>query len=429
MFLNRLEPNEKRTFILHLLYSVLDGILYGALALNEFILLKSLKGTDIQVGLLFEIPAVVLLFGVIFNEIIRRSKNKKRLLRINAILTRLPLAVFIFFPADPGKITAFHQYVFLAVLLIYYLSTTLLIPVTNLFLKNSYRHEHFGKLFSYATSVSKIFAVLATFITGLLLDADYYSFRVIFLVLAVLGIAAVWILTDIKYEEPPVEIRLPFSAAVRQSFVRMGKILTTNRAFLHFEIAFFLYGFAYLSTQGVISLLLNDVLKLNYSSLAFYKNSYNILNILLLPVFGHVIGKIDPRKFGIYTFGAMAMFLFFLFLTYYVDVYVEIWNIKLYYTLFVAYVFYGIFAALMGLLWYIGSAYFTKNQEVSDYQAIHVTLTGLRGSFAPLTGIALYRLIGYTGVFLIGIAFLFAAMGVMWFSMKKTPEVRAATQP
>ena len=417
--LSSLRPQERRTFFCHLVYSVIDGSLYGALALNEFILLKSLNGSDYQVGVLFQIPAIVLLFGIVFNELIRRSHNKRRFIRLTAILTRLPLTFVIFFPASPEQITQLHQYLFLLILAVYYLSTPLLFPTINLLLKNSYTHENFGRLYSYATSVSKVFALVSTFVVGWLLDWNYYSFRYIFLVMGIAGIVAVYILTEIDYEGNNVDVKLPLFKAVGSSVRRMFKILSDNRPFLHFEVAFFLYGMAFLSTSGVISLLLNNVLHLNYSSLAFYKNFYNLLNIMLLPVFGHFIGRTDPRKFGIFTYSAMAMFLFFLFLSYYVKSYVEVWNIKLYLTLVLAYIFYGIFAALMGLLWYIGSAYFAKPEQASDYQSIHVTLTGLRGSFAPLLGIALYRIIGYTGVFLLGIGFLLIAIGVMLWSMKK----------
>ncbi len=414
-----LTPVESRTFKYHLVYSVIDGVLYGALALNEFIMLKSLKGTDYQVGILFEIPAVVLLFGVVFNELIRRSHNKKRFIRIVAIITRLPLAFVMFFPATADKITPLHQYLFLAILTIYYLSTPLLFPTINMLLKNTYSHSNFGKLYSYATSVSKIFALVGTFVVGWLLDLNYYSFRYIFLVMGIAGIIAVFILTKIDYTANDVEVKLPFFKAVGASIKRMLSILRTNKPFLHFEIAFFLYGMAFLSTSGVISLLLNDVLHLNYSSLAFYKNFYNLLNILLLPVFGHYIGRTDPRRFGVYTYSAMALFLLFLFLSYYIKLNIEIWNIRLYLTLVLAYIFYGVFAAFMGLLWYIGSSYFSTPDKASDYQSIHVTFTGVRGSFAPLMGIALYRVIGYTGVFLLGIVFLLMAIGVMIWSMKK----------
>ena len=87
-------------------------------------------------------------------------------------------------------------------------------------------------------------------------------------------------------------------------------------------------------------------------------------------------------------------------LTKYFDKNFVIWKITIYYSLIPAYIFFGIFAATMGLLWYIGSAYFCKNDEVADYQSIHLYFTGFRGLFAPLLGIYFYLLIDYNGVIL-----------------------------
>ena len=67
------------------------------------------------------------------------------------------------------------------------------------------------------------------------------------------------------------------------------------------------YGFAWMATAAVITIFFEKVLHLNYSSIAFYKNAYNTLAILLLPYFGKLIGKIDPRKFAVYTFGFMLL--------------------------------------------------------------------------------------------------------------------------
>ncbi|MBI4647005.1 MAG: hypothetical protein HY738_10555 [Bacteroidia bacterium] len=52
-FLSDLTSGERRTFRLHLSYSLIDGLIFGALLLNEFVFLKSLKGSDYQMGLLF----------------------------------------------------------------------------------------------------------------------------------------------------------------------------------------------------------------------------------------------------------------------------------------------------------------------------------------------------------------------------------------
>ena len=199
----------------------------------------------------------------------------------------------------------------------------------------------------------------------------------------------------------------------------MVLILKGNKPYRDFEISFMFYGFAWMATAAVITIFFEKVLHLNYSSIALYKNAYNTLAILLLPYFGKLIGKIDPRKYAIYTFGFMLLHLFFLGLTEYYNIYFEIWGLKIYYSLIASYIFYGLFAATMALLWYIGSAYFCKNEEVSDYQSVHLTLTGFRGIFAPLVGIFFYELFGFTGVFLLGIVSLAIAILIMLLSMKR----------
>ncbi len=411
--------SEKKTFRLHVIYSIIDGILYGILALNEFILLKSLRGTDYQIGFLFQLPVIVLLFSILFNELIKRTIHKKRFLNIFTILTRLPLLLVLFFPNNVESITIFHQYAFLFILLIYFFSTPIILPTINLFLKQAYTHENFGKYYSYASSISKIAALFSTFLAGFILDLNHFNFKYLYIVMAAGGIFSTFILTRIDFYDKIPIIKKSLFQSINTSLKQMKNILTTNKPFLHFEVGFMLYGLAYMATSGVISLFLNDALNLNYSSLAFYKNGYNTINIILLPIFGKLIGKIDPRKFGIITFSALGLFFLFFFITTIFNSYFEIWNIKIYYFLIVSYLFYGVFAATMGLLWFIGSAYFSKNEQVADYQSVHLSLTGFRGLFAPLMGIYFYLLIGYQGVFLMGVVLIIFSVVMMLWSLKK----------
>ena len=93
MSLNKIEKN---TFSLHLMYSILEGIIAGVLVMNEFVFIKSLHGSNILLGLLFQFSIIVFIFSVLFNEIIKRTVNKGKLLRITVFLTRLPLFLLIF---------------------------------------------------------------------------------------------------------------------------------------------------------------------------------------------------------------------------------------------------------------------------------------------------------------------------------------------
>ena len=195
--------------------------------------------------------------------------------------------------------------------------------------------------------------------------------------------------------------------------------MKSNKPFRDFQAGFMFYGFAFMGTVSVIAIFFQKELEMNYSSVAFYKNSYNVLAIFLLPMFGKMMGRIDPRRFAAITFASLLFYLLFIALTTYAPWFVWIKGIKIYYTLLLAMLFNGVFAATMGLLWSIGSAYFCREEEVSEYQAIHLTFTGFRSFFAPIMGLGIYLLVGFTATFITGVVLLLFAVIISLRSYKK----------
>ncbi|MCD4682395.1 MAG: MFS transporter [Bacteroidales bacterium] len=423
---------EKRTFKLHLAYSILEGIILGVLALNEFVFIKSLKGSNYELGFLFQFSMIVFIFLVFINEFIKRLKKKKKLLRWIGLLTRGPLFLLLFFPHNQETLTSssiFH-YIFLALFFIYYFGNTVIYPLINLFLKNQYAHNNFGKLYSYATSVNKIIMLVATFLYGILLDWNPNAYTYVFPFVAIIGIISVHLLAMIDYQNPGENIQpVKFMLSVKNSITTMINILKGNKPYFHFETGFMFYGFSFMITVTVITIFFERALHLNYSSVAFYKNAYNILAIVLLPYTGKLLGKIDPRRFAAITFGSLTLFIFFIMLTDYFPNHFMVAGIKVYPLLVVAYLFYGIFAATMALLWFIGSAYFCKSEEAGDYQSVHLSLTAVRAMFAPLLGVLFYELFGFTWTFLLAIISLVIGIGIMFWSYrneKKGVDVHTA---
>lgn len=417
-----IEPAERRTFNLHLVYSFIEGILAGLIALNEFVFVKSLHGSGYQLGFLFQFTVVVFLLLIFFNEFLKRIRNKKRLLRQTAIITRLPLALLFFFPRNPEQLTgdSIYHYIFLGIFLIYYLANPIIFPTINLFLKNAYQHENFGRYYSYATTVNKIVMMVTTFAYGYALDLNHYIFVYIFPVAAVLGMLSVYLLSRIPYESPSaVAPRQSLWEGVKLSVLEMKDILIRNIPFRHFQVGFMFYGFGFMSSTMVIVLFLSEGLGLNYSSVAFYRNAYNLLAILILPFFGRLIGRIDPRRFAAISFLSMFLFIFTLVITDPEGSNRSFFGITLYDTLLLYILFHGVFAATMGLTWSIGSAYFCEPSEAGTYQAIHLGLTAIRALFAPLLGILFYETWGFSTTFLIAMTSLLTGVLIMLWSEKK----------
>ena len=199
----------------------------------------------------------------------------------------------------------------------------------------------------------------------------------------------------------------------------MYLILKTNKPYRHFEMGFMYYGFSFMISVTVITIYFYEALNLNYSSVAFYRNSYNLLAIMLLPYFGKLIGNIDPRKFAAITYLSIAIYIAALSLTTYIPFHFKFLDITIYYTLIVYIIFHGIFAATMVLLWNIGSAYFCKPDESGTYQSLHLSLTGVRSIFAPITGVIFYELFGFTITFAIAIFSLLCGIMLMLWSYKR----------
>lgn len=418
---NSLTVKESRSFKLHITFSVIDGMIRGALLLNEYVFIKSLNGNSYQLSFLFQSSLIVLLLSVFFNELIFRAKRKGRMLRIAGFITHLPLVLLLFFPRNPEMYSAnsiFH-YVFLFIFFTYYLSYPIVLPTINLFLKNAYSQENFGHLYGLSTTVRQIMMMLTIFFFGFVLDSDHFAFTYIFPILGILGIISVILISIIEYiPKTKVVITESLIMSVVSSFKKMVIILKTNKPFLDFQIAYLFYGFTFNSTRSVINIFYNEALSLNYSSVAFYQNAYNIIAILLLPFFGKLIGKIDPRKFTIVSFASMAGYILFIALSAYFPLAFQVLTIKIYITLLIATIFFGLFNATIILSWNIGSSYFCSNEEAGDYQSVHLFLTGFRGIYSPFLGILFYELLGFTWTFGIGIFMLILAVWLMHWSYK-----------
>jgi len=394
----------------------------AALWLNEYVFIKSLNGTSYQLSFLFQSSVIVLLLSVLFNELIARAKRKRRMLRRAGFLTHLPLLILLFFPKTPElyAINSIYHYVFLFIFFTYYLSYPIVLPTINLLLKNVYSKDNFGKLYGVSSSIRQIIMMITFFILGLLLDTNAFSFTWFFPVLGLLGFVSIILISWIEYiPKKAIEVSEGLIQSMVKSFKKMVSILKTNKAYLDFQIAYMFYGFAFMSTRSVINIFYDKALSLNYSSVAFYQNAYNIIAILLLPIFGKVIGKVDPRKFTIIPFFAMAGYIFFTGLTSYIPLYIEVWNVQIYLMLFIATIFYGLFFSSMLLSWNIGSSYFGKNEEAGDYQSIHLFGTGVRGAVSPLIGIFVYELFGFSLTFGIAVFSLLIGIYILIWSYKK----------
>jgi MFS family permease len=389
----------------------------GVFALNEFVFIKDMLGTKYQLSVMLQMSVVLMLFSVFVNEFLRRIRDKRKMLIWAAIITHIPLIGIALFPTNSNAYVQFpyYHYIFLGIFFFFYLNLIVVLPVINQMLKGAYSHNNFGRLYSYSSSINKLIIMFVSFGFGFLLDLDNYAFVYVYPVLALLGIFSVYLLSKIDVPQEKVVIQRSFLAASIRSLRDMKHILQTNRPYRHFEIGFMFYGFAWMITAAIIAIYFNEALHMNHATYGFYKNGYNIMAIFLLPYFGKVLGRIDPRKFAAITFASLLFYLLFMALTEHFSFSFHIGSIEIFGMLIIAYLFYGVFAATMALLWFIGSAYFCKKEEAAQYQAVHLSLTGLRAIISFQIGIVFYQMWGFSVTFGIAVVSLsFAVLYMIW---------------
>jgi hypothetical protein len=416
-----INSQEKKTFLFHFSYSFIEGIITGVLVLNEFVFLKSMQGSPYQVALLFKFSMVVLLAAIFVNEGFHRISNRKKMIRFTALITRLPLLALLFFPrniAEMGADSIYH-YLFLLVFLIFYLASPVIFPAINILLKHNYSAENFGKLYSWATSVKKISTLLATFFFGIILDFDPFAFKYVYPLVAVLGITSIYMLSSIDYNPGVSDVVRNNTRIFRSAFNRVAEIFRTNKPYLHYQVAFMFYGVAFMMTNSVITIFYDRAVGLNYSSVAFYKNFYNLIAIFLLPVFGRILAHTDPRRFATLTYSFLALYLLSFPATLLHPGYIEVFGLQIYYMLMAGVLFNSGFIATMAISWSIGSAYFCNASEAGDYQSVHLSLVGLRAMFIPLAGILIYDIAGFTFTFLMAAVLLAAGIFILEWSGRK----------
>lgn len=417
--LRNINLHERAIFNKQLLYSTTEGLIKGCLLLNEFVFIKGMKGTDFQLSILFQFSMVVFVFAFIINQFERSIANKKKLIRITAVVSRLPLfsLIAMHFSAH-GNYQPFHHYWFLSVFLIYYCANPIILPILNQMMKANYEPQNFSKLFGLGQTVQKAFTLTATFCFGFLLDAHPNIFLWIYPILGFFSIVSFFNISTISFTNTIEEKAKSFGKMVSDAVRQTGSILRNNVPFRDMTIGFMLYGFAWMSTHAVITIFYERALGLKYSDVALYKNIFDIVPIFMLPFFGRLLPKLRPHKFAVMTFSFFLLYILFTAITYYYPINTTFLGYKVYLFLFIAAIFYGLFQSAQPMIWGIGSSYFCKPEEAGQYQSVHLTFVGIRALFSPIIGILVLHRMGYMTVFALAALLLICAIVWMYRSHK-----------
>ena len=232
-------------------------------------------------------------------------------------------------------------------------------------------------------TLSSLMLVLTTSVAGLILDAHPANFRWIYGAGAVLGCLGVWAFSGVtvlgEKRHQVLERRGQRDPSDRNAFFA---ILRADKRYARYQLHQFTSGAAAMMLEPPLVFLVSKQIGASYfASIGVVMLIPFLLNLATLPIWARYLDRVHVAQFraqqnALWVVGILVMFL-------------GAWQLSLLW-LVLGRILTGITNGGGTLAWQLGHNDFAPREQLSAYMGIHVTLTGVRGAFAPFLGMALY---------------------------------------
>ena len=188
---------------------------------------------------------------------------------------------------------------------------------------------------------------------------------------------------------------------------------------MRYEIAFMLYGIAFLMILPVVPIFLVDDLALDYKTIGLAKGTvFQVIMILGIPLFGRWFDRSTPHRTSAVSFASGILFPLTLLLALYVP---DTMRVSV---VFISFIFFGITMSGINVIWNLSSMRFAgEKEDAGIYQSVHLSATGIRGLFAPLLGYFVMHFLGKQAALLISsclwLIAAFAMILARWIDIRK----------
>jgi hypothetical protein len=232
-------------------------------------------------------------------------------------------------------------------------------------------------------AITSLTVVLTTSLAGWALDARPENFRYVYAAGAALGCIGVWIFRGVLVQGEKrhrvLERRGSQEGHRRDGFL---KVLRGDTLYARYQLHQFTSGTANMMLEPPLVYLVSKQLGASYVvSIGIVMLIPFTLNLATMPLWARYLDKVHVTEFRArqnagWVVGVLVMFW-------------GAWTFSLAW-LAVGRVVTGIVNGGGSLAWQLGHNDFAPRDQLSTYMGIHVTLTGVRGAFAPFLGMALY---------------------------------------
>jgi MFS family permease len=231
--------------------------------------------------------------------------------------------------------------------------------------------------------LSSFITVLTTSVAGLILDAHPENYRWLYGLGALVGTIGVWSFSRVTVQgelrHRVLERQGDNDIDGRNGFVQ---ILRADRKYARYQLHQFTSGVAAMMLEPALVYLVSKQLGASYIvSIGIIMIIPFAMNLITLPLWGRYLDRVHVAEFrarqnAMWVLGVLIMF----------------WGAL---TGSLAWIAAGRFVNGIvngggSLAWQLGHNDFAPRDQLAAYMGIHVTLTGVRGAFAPFLGMALY---------------------------------------
>jgi MFS family permease len=399
----------------HMPAAALEGLVAGVFTMNDIVLRKTFGASALLITLVVMAPPVSQLLAIVWGNIMEGRKKRPFILGFGGAGRLALLAV-----AFASSAVAFSIPVIFSIAM-----AVAIIPALNALYQTNYPNVERGRVFGWIMSVTAITTIAASMTAGAILDVNHQAYRVIYPVCGVLGFLAAYFYYRIRARRAALRARVERRArakgrlaqavsffqidwlddvqrALRNPLQGARMIYSSDPNFLRFEIAFMIYGLAFMVMQPVIPIFLVDEIQVQYSEAGFARGVifWGAISVLS-PFVGRLLDRWNAVRLSVYGFVILAFFPIAMALARSVP------------AVYASFAIYGVGMSAVNIAWTMGPILFAGNKDAAAYMGVHVTMVGIRGLVGNPVGLLLLQTIGSRATFLVASGLFVLATIVM----------------
>ena len=274
--------------------------------------------------------------------------------------------------------------------LLFFLATAMVIPAENRVFQQHIPAAKTGKLYGTAAGLRMGIAAATSAFAGWYMDKTDEGYQHLFLFAAAIGFISLRQLASVpttgngRIKPEPIDWSL-----ITVPLKKVITLLKRRKDYLRFELAFMVYGIAFMMTLPVVPLFLVDDLQFGYTNIGFARGTIpQLVMVVFMPMFGRLFDRSTPHRFAVALFFGLAFYPLLLLSAKFFEGSLRV---------VMVYIAFGLFGFLMSgimMLWSLSSLRFAEGEDAGVYHSVHVAATGVRGTFGPILGYVVMTTMG-----------------------------------